>query len=103
MDLADTDAWLRQLDYYAWLHQELDVSLTRLLGALDAHGIYDDTTIIYTSGSTGAPKGVMISFGSMAVAARGLLKQAGQAHPLPRPDCGCLVEGNIGEELLLCY
>jgi arylsulfatase A-like enzyme len=49
MDLADTNAWLRQLDYYAYLHQELDSSLDTLLGGLDRLGIYDDTTIVYTS------------------------------------------------------
>jgi len=49
MDLEDTDLWLRQLDYYAWLHQRLDESLARLLGALDQLGIYDETMIVYTS------------------------------------------------------
>ena len=45
----DHRSWLRQLDYYAWLHEELDVSLSRLLTELDALGIYDDTMIVYTS------------------------------------------------------
>ncbi len=49
MDLNDERSWLRYLDYYAWLHEQLDVSLSRLLGALDALGIYDETTIVYTS------------------------------------------------------
>ena len=49
LDQADTDAWLRQLDYYAFLHEQLDVSLSRLLGALDDHGIYDETAVVYTS------------------------------------------------------
>ncbi len=49
LDRDDHDAWLRQLDYYAWLHQRLDDTLTGLLGTLDELGIYDDTTVIYTS------------------------------------------------------
>ncbi len=49
IDLNDTESWLRQLDYYAWLHEQLDASLARLLGALDDRGIYDDTMIVYTS------------------------------------------------------
>lgn len=49
MDLADTRSWLRQLDYYAWLHEHLDANLATVLGTLDELGIYDDTTIIYTS------------------------------------------------------
>lgn len=49
IDLADTASWLRQLDYYAYLHEQLDVSLGRILDALDAEAIYDDTVIIYTS------------------------------------------------------
>lgn len=49
IDLADTDTWLRGLDYYAWLHQELDATVTNLLGELDRQGIYDDTMIVYTS------------------------------------------------------
>ena len=34
-------------------------------------------TLVYTSGSTGAPKGVMISFGSMAIAIQGLSDRVG--------------------------
>jgi len=49
IDLDDHDTWLRGLDYYAWLHEELDVNLARLLAALDRLGIYDDTMIVYTS------------------------------------------------------
>jgi arylsulfatase A-like enzyme len=49
MDVTDERAWLRQLDYYAWLHEELDRNLSELLGTLDELGIYDDTVIAYTS------------------------------------------------------
>ena len=49
IDTDDHDTWLRGLDYYAWLHVELDRSLTRLLEALDGLGLYDDTVIAYTS------------------------------------------------------
>ena len=49
IDADDHDTWLRGLDYYAWLHIELDRSLARLLDALDALGLYDDTVIAYTS------------------------------------------------------
>ena len=49
IDAADHDTWLRGLDYYAWLHVELDRSLARLLDALDDLGLYDDTVIAYTS------------------------------------------------------
>ena len=47
---ADDHAmWLRGLDYYAWLHEQLDQSLAALLGALDRLGVYDETMIVYTS------------------------------------------------------
>ena len=49
IDADDHDRWLRGLDYYAWLHSELDRSLARLLDALDALDLYDDTVIAYTS------------------------------------------------------
>lgn len=49
IDLADTRTWLRQLDYYAWLHEQVDASVNDLLGHLDRLGIADDTAIIYTS------------------------------------------------------
>ena len=49
MSLEDHQSWLRQLDYYAWLHELLDNSLSDILRCLDELGIYDDTTIIYTS------------------------------------------------------
>jgi arylsulfatase A-like enzyme len=49
MDLADERAWLRQLDYYAYLHEELDKNLGELLDTLDELGVYDDTVIAYTS------------------------------------------------------
>lgn len=45
----DHETWLRGLDYYAWLHTELDRSLSRLLGTLDELGIYGQTVIMYTS------------------------------------------------------
>jgi arylsulfatase A-like enzyme len=49
IDHEDRATWLRGLDYYAWLHEQLDQSLATLLGALDRLGIYDDTMIVYTS------------------------------------------------------
>ncbi|MDH3704788.1 MAG: sulfatase-like hydrolase/transferase [Acidimicrobiia bacterium] len=49
MDLADTDSWLRQLDYYAYLHEPLDQNLGRILDTLDEVGAYDDTLVLYTS------------------------------------------------------
>lgn len=49
IDPDDTEMWLRQLDYYAWLHEHLDVSLGRLLDAVDRQGLSDDTVVVYTS------------------------------------------------------
>ena len=49
MDHADTRSWLRQLDYYAWLHEELDTNVKTVLDALDRLGCYDDTVIVLTS------------------------------------------------------
>ncbi|MEL7210269.1 MAG: sulfatase-like hydrolase/transferase, partial [Actinomycetota bacterium] len=49
MDRSEPRQWLRQLDYYAWLHERLDDSLATILGALDRLGLYDDTAIVYTS------------------------------------------------------
>ncbi len=49
IDPADKRAWLRQLDYYAWLHERLDESVSEILSTLDDLGIYDDTVIVYTS------------------------------------------------------
>ena len=49
IDAEDHDMWLRGLDYYAWLHTELDAALGRLLEALDEMGLYDETVIAYTS------------------------------------------------------
>ena len=49
MDHDDEHIWLRQLDYYAWLHERLDESVVSILDALDELGLYDDTVIAYTS------------------------------------------------------
>ncbi len=49
MDKKDKRCWLRQLDYYAWLHSQLDNSLGQILNSLKEVGIYDSTNIIYTS------------------------------------------------------
>ena len=49
MEHDDERIWLRQLDYYAWLHECLDESLVSVLDALDDLGLYDDTVIAYTS------------------------------------------------------
>ena len=38
MSLDDHKSWLRQLDYYAWLHELLDNSLSDILGCLDELG-----------------------------------------------------------------
>ena len=45
----DKRLWLRQLDYYASLHERLDESMSALLDALDELGLYDDTVIVFTS------------------------------------------------------
>ena len=49
MDLDDTDVWLRQLDYYARLHQLNDVHVGTVLDALDSTSSWDDTVVIFTS------------------------------------------------------
>ena len=49
MDPTDTALWLRQLDYYAYLHERLDESLSTILAELDRQAMFDDTAIIYTS------------------------------------------------------
>ena len=49
IDPDDHATWLRGLDYYAFLHEELDVNLGRLLSTLDDLGIADDTMVVYTS------------------------------------------------------
>ena len=49
IDADDHETWLRGLDYYAWLHSELDRSLSRLLAVLDELGLYERTVIAYTS------------------------------------------------------
>ncbi|MEC4019952.1 sulfatase-like hydrolase/transferase [Streptomyces sp. H27-D2] len=49
IDPNDTKSWLRQLDYYARLHQLADESLGTVLRALEASGRWDDTIVIFTS------------------------------------------------------
>lgn len=49
MDPDDTDIWLRQLDYYAQLHQLNDRSLGTILAALDDTAAWDDTIVVFTS------------------------------------------------------
>jgi len=49
IDPDDHATWLRGLDYYAFLHEELDVNLGRLLDTLDRLGLADDTIVVYTS------------------------------------------------------
>jgi arylsulfatase len=49
IDPADTQSWLRHLDYYVELHRRADESLGVVLSALEAAGAWDDTAIIFTS------------------------------------------------------
>lgn len=49
IDPADTDGWLRHLDYYVALHQLADRSLGTVLGALERSGAWDDTAVFFTS------------------------------------------------------
>ena len=49
IDPGDTATWLRQLDYYAWLHEQLDRSVVRLLDAVEKLPDPDNTIIVYTS------------------------------------------------------
>ncbi len=49
IDPDNQRSWIRQLDYYAFLHRELDKSLSELIDALSELGLYDDTVIAYTS------------------------------------------------------
>lgn len=45
----DTETWLRQLDYYAWLHEQVDQPIDVLLDELTRLGAYDDSVVVYTS------------------------------------------------------
>lgn len=49
IDPADTDSWLRHLDYYVELHRLADESLGTVLSALERSGAWDDTVVIFTS------------------------------------------------------
>ncbi len=49
MDRDDTDIWLRQLDYYAKLHQLNDQSVQLILDALDDTDGWRDTIVVFTS------------------------------------------------------
>jgi len=49
MERENTDIWLRQLDYYAKLHQLNDQCLGKILGAMDDTAAWDDTIVIFTS------------------------------------------------------
>jgi len=49
MERTDTDVWLRQLDYYAKLHQLNDEHLGTILQALDDTDRWQDTIVIFTS------------------------------------------------------
>lgn len=49
LDPADTQRWLRHLDYYVALHRDGDRSLGKILEALDASGRAGDTVVVYTA------------------------------------------------------
>ncbi len=49
MERDDTDIWLRQLDYYAKLHQLNDQCVAQILAAIDETSQWNDTIIVFTS------------------------------------------------------
>ena len=49
LDRSDTEHWLRQLDYYAKLHQMSDENIGHVLSALDETGGWDNTIVVFTS------------------------------------------------------
>ncbi len=49
IEADDTETWLRGLDYYAWLHEELDRSVSTIIAAMERLGIYDDSVVAYTA------------------------------------------------------
>lgn len=49
MERDDTDIWLRQMDYYAQLHQLNDQHVGTILAAMDATNQWEDTIVIFTS------------------------------------------------------
>ena len=49
MDRADTDVWLRGLDYYAKLHQLNDECIGMIFDAMDDTDSWRDTIVIFTS------------------------------------------------------